>query len=163
MIGPRKKIYSQRIYFSILHSSRLFRHQNNWIMLSPRPPPVEYPCLALLRNARVFLVGCCIWNINRQPFKATAFFFSLLSLLPQTMVWHSSRTFIPDCAPCPMSHLPQMPTFGWLLCCQTKKRPPKAEVTSLSLIFYVLCFWCPKQKNKQQRERTWHRTPSKGP
>ncbi len=67
----RKKNISlhKQIYFIILHPSRLFRHQNDGITLSPRPPPVESPCLSLLHHTHVFLVGCCIWNIDRQPFK----------------------------------------------------------------------------------------------
>ncbi len=38
-----------------------------------------------------------------------------------------------------------MLTFGWLLCCTTKRWPPKAEVTSLSLFFDVLRFGAPNK------------------
>ncbi len=51
-----------------------FAKKNDGITLSPCPPPVESPRLSLFHHASVFLVGYCIWNINRQPFKATMFF-----------------------------------------------------------------------------------------
>jgi hypothetical protein len=47
--------------------------------------------------------------------------------------------------------LPNIPpttnaNFGWLLCCRTKRWPPKAEVTSFSLIFDVLHFGAPNEE-----------------
>ncbi len=132
----------------ILHPSRLFCYQNNEITHSLRSSPVKSLCFSLLHHAHMFLVGCCIWNIDQRPFKATKFFiFSLLllSLPPQIMVWRPPNTFFPGCAPSPLSLLPQMPTFGWLLCCPTKRWPPKAKVTSLSLIFDVLRFGTPNK------------------
>jgi hypothetical protein len=88
----------------------------------------------------------CRWSSAMQ-FKATKFFLFLLllSLPPQAMVWHSPHTFSSGRAPSPISLLPQMPTFGWLLCCWTKRWPPKDKVTSLSLIFDVLHFGAPNK------------------
>jgi hypothetical protein len=61
------------------------------------------------------------------------------------IVWHPPHTFHPGHAPSPISLLMRTPTFGWLLCCPTKRWPPKAKVTSLSLIFDVLCFGAPNK------------------
>jgi hypothetical protein len=61
------------------------------------------------------------------------------------MVWRPPHTFRPDHAPSPISLLPRTPTFGWLLCCLTKRWPPKAKVTFLSLIFDVLRFGAPNE------------------
>ncbi len=72
-------------------------------------------------------------------------FLLLLSLPPQMMVWCPPHMFRPGRAPSPISFLPQTPTFGWLLRCLTKRWPPKAEVTSLSLIFDVLHFNAPNK------------------
>jgi hypothetical protein len=44
-----------------------------------------------------------------------------------------------------------MPTFGWLLCCPTKRWPPKAKVTSLSLIFDVLHFGAPNKETNSNK------------
>jgi hypothetical protein len=79
------------------------------------------------------------------------FILLLLSLPPQTMVWRLPHTFCPGCAPSPISLLPRMPTFGWLLCCPSKRWPPKAKVTSLSLIFDVLHFGAPKEGTNRNK------------
>ncbi len=73
------------------------------------------------------------------------FTFLLLSLPPQTMVRRLPHTFRSGRAPSPISLLPQTPTFGWLLCCLTKRWPPKAKVISPSLIFNVLRFGAPNK------------------
>ncbi len=109
---------------------------------SPMLPPVKSPCLSLLHHARVFLVSFCIEILIGGRLRPQCIYF----FLPlQTMVWHPPHTFRPGHAPSPISLLPQMPTFGWLLCCPTKRWPPKAKVTSLSLIFDVLHFSAPKE------------------
>ncbi len=105
------------------------------------------PCLC---HANVFLVGCCIWNIDRQSFKATTFFlFYFIAAQFATpndgIIWRPPHTFCPGHAPSPISLLPQTLTFGWLLCCPTKRWPPKAKVTSLSLIFDMLHFGAPNE------------------
>ncbi len=71
--------------------------------------------------------------------------FLLLSLPPQAMVWRLPHTFCPGRASSAISLLPRTSTFGWFLCCPTKWWPPKAEVTSLSLIFDVLGFGAPNK------------------
>jgi hypothetical protein len=80
----------------------------------------------------------------------------LLSLPPQMMVWHPPYTFRPGRAPSPISLLPRTPTFGWLLCCPTNRWPPKAKVTSLSLIFDVFRFGTPDKGTNSKRA---HLTP----
>ncbi len=71
---PRKKLISELIDFILVFiPSQLNCPQNDGIMLPPHSPLAESPCLSLLHHAPVFLVGCCIWNIDRQPFKAMAY------------------------------------------------------------------------------------------
>jgi hypothetical protein len=61
------------------------------------------------------------------------------------------HTFHPGRAPSPISLLSRTPTFSWLLCCPTKRWPPKAKVTSLFLIFDVLHFGAPNEgKNSNE-------------
>jgi hypothetical protein len=73
------------------------------------------------------------------------FSFFVAQFATQMMVWRLPHTFHPVRAPSPISLLPRTPTFSWLLCCPTKRWPPKAEVTSLSLIFDVLRFGAPNK------------------
>ncbi len=110
----------------------------------------HFPHAPPLLNLLAFLssvMHACFWLVvafeisvssHLRPRRFYIVTFLLLSFLPQTMVWHPPHTFRPDCAPSPISLLPQMLTFGWLLCCPTKRWPPKAEVASLSVIFDVL-------------------------
>jgi hypothetical protein len=48
------------------------------------------------------------------------------------------------------------PTLGWLSRLTSKRRPPKAEILSLSLKFWWVAFWCPKQRNQPRRLQTHH-------
>jgi hypothetical protein len=73
------------------------------------------------------------------------FFVAQFATPNDSIVWHPPHTFRPSHAPSPISLLPRTPTLGWLLCCLTKRWPPKAEVTSLSLIFNVLHFGAPNK------------------
>jgi hypothetical protein len=110
----------------------------------------HFPHTPPLPNLLPFLSSftpTCFWLVvafeiligsHLRPQNFFLFFLLLLSLPPQMMVWHPPHTFHPGRAPSPISLLPQIPTFGWLLCCPTKRWPPKAEVTSLSQIFNVL-------------------------
>ncbi len=92
---PRKKIISELINFIlVIISSQLNCPQNT---LPPCSPPVKSPCLSLLHYAHVFLVGCCVWNINWRPFKATTnflFFIFCHSVCPPKR-WYSIR---PTCS-----------------------------------------------------------------
>jgi hypothetical protein len=117
----------------------------------------HFPHAPPLSNLLAFLSSvtpACFWLVvafeisvgsHLRPRRFLIFNFLLLSLPPQMIVWHPLHTFCPDRAPSPIYLLPQTPTFGWLLCCPTKRWPPKAEVTSLSLIFDVLCFGAPNK------------------
>jgi hypothetical protein len=116
-----------------------------------------FPHTPLLSNLLAFLSSVtptCIWLVVAfersigsylRPRHFFIFVFLLLSLPPQTMVWRTPNTFRPGRAPSPISLLLQTPTFGWLLCCPTNRWPPKAEVTSLSLIFNMLRFGTPNE------------------
>ncbi len=117
----------------------------------------HFPHAHPLSNLLPFLssiTSMCFWLVvafeifigsHLRPLGFFVFIFLLLSLPPQRMVWHPTHTFCPVRAPSPISLLPRTPTFGWLLCCPTKRWPPKAKVTSLSLIFDVLHFGAPNK------------------
>ncbi len=122
----------------------------------PHAPP-QSNLLAFLSS----VMPVCFWlvdafeisigsHLRPQCFILFYFIFLLLSLSPQTMAWHPPHTFCPGRAPSPMSLLPRMPTFGLLLCCLTKRWPPKAKVTSLSLIFNVLRFGIPNKETNSK-------------
>jgi hypothetical protein len=113
----------------------------------------HFPYAPPLSNLLAFLSSftpACFWLVvvfeiligsHLRPRRFFYFYFLLLSLPPQMMVWHPPHTFHPGRAPSPIS----LPTFDWLLCCPTKRWPPKAEVTSFSLIFNVLRFGTPNK------------------
>jgi hypothetical protein len=59
--SAKKKLISEIIKFILIFiPSQLNQPQNVGITFPPHSPPVESPCLSILHNARVFLVGCCI-------------------------------------------------------------------------------------------------------
>ncbi len=96
---------------------------------SNRPPPtfcrgricskIPIPSLVL------FLVGCCIgWPLKAEA-RSFSLSFSLPHLPPKMTVNSHPHTacleHIPSSSPPPS---PSQPTFSWLLCLLTKKRPP---------------------------------------
>jgi hypothetical protein len=117
----------------------------------PHAPPLSN-LLAFLSS----VMPVCFWlvvafevligsHLRPQGFILFYFFIAQFAAPNDGIIWCPPHTFRPGCAPSPISLLPQMPTFGWLLCCPTKRWPPKAEITSLSLIFDVLRFGTPNE------------------
>jgi hypothetical protein len=65
----------------------------------------------------LFLVGCCVLVCQWRPIKATMYFIFYFCANPCDAPNNgtlSSHTLFPDCASSYSSHLPQLPTFGWL-------------------------------------------------
>jgi hypothetical protein len=138
---------------------------NIFILLFYNPPDSlatktmesHFPYAPPLLNLLAFLSSItpvCFWLVvafeisissHLKPQRFYYYIFLLFGSLLQTMVWCPPHTVCPGYAPSPISLLPQMPTFGWLLCCPTKRWPPKAKVTSLALIFDVLRFSAPNK------------------
>jgi hypothetical protein len=103
-----------------------------------------------LSCALMFLVDCYVVIVAWGPPHATTYLIFLLFCRlichPQTMIWRPPHTFRCNCASPIMIPPLLTPTFGWLSCFTSKRRPPKAETPSLSLFFDGSHFGAPSSK-----------------
>jgi len=116
-------------------------------MVSHFPTPLVAPPLhTSLHHGCLFLVGCCVSDIHRRPYKAMTYFcifiFSTLNSTPQTMGRRHPHKFRPGSTSSRISPSSLLWSFGWLLCRMIKR---KAQTPPLSLFFEGLHFGAPNK------------------